>query len=126
MTFGNAISSCFDNYANFNGRAPRSEYWWFNLFLYIMSALTYGVCMLIGQAVGGLYGMLVSVCVGMGLYSIILFLPSLAVLVRRLHDTGRSGWWFFITFIPFVGSIWIFILTLLGSDEENKYGLPVY
>lgn len=53
-------------------------------------------------------------------------MPYLSVLVRRLHDTNHSGWWYFISLIPLIGTIWLIILLATDSDEENKYGLPVY
>ena len=58
-----------------------------------------------------------------GLYSLAAVLPSLAVLVRRLHDTNRSGWWLLISFVPFIGGIWLFILLILDSSlGSNRYG----
>jgi len=57
------------------------------------------------------------------LYSLAIFIPSLAVGVRRLHDTGRSGWWLLISLIPLIGTIWLFILLVLDSNPgDNKYG----
>jgi len=76
MTFVAAIQSGFRNYAKFKGRASRSEYWWWTLFSLIVQAATSGF----GDTIGGL--------VSLGI-----LLPSLAVQVRRLHDTNRSGWW---------------------------------
>ena len=76
MPFFAAVQSGFRNYANFKGRAPRSEYWWWTLFTLIVQAATSGF----GDTIGGL--------VSLGV-----LLPSIAVQVRRLHDTNRSGWW---------------------------------
>ena len=53
---------------------------------------------------------------------LIFFIPGLAVSVRRLHDTGRSGWWLLLAFIPYIGSIALLIIFCIGSDEDNKYG----
>lgn len=100
-SFGSAISSCFRKYATFKGRANRSEYWFWVLFNCIMSIIP-----------------LVSwIWVFVGL------LPSIAVAVRRLHDIGKSGWWYFISFIPFVGFIWLIVLCCQESEpNSNKYG----
>ena len=62
-----------------------------------------------------------------GLYLLFSFIPSLAVGVRRLHDTGRTGWWFLINLIPIIGGIWFLVLTLLEGDrDDNQYGPSPY
>lgn len=104
--------SVLSNYANFSGRARRSEYWYFVLFNFLVGILAYIVGAIFKQ------GPLLN-----GLYSLAVFLPSLAVLVRRLHDTGRSGWWWFIVFIPLLGALVLIIYTAeAGSIGPNKYG----
>lgn len=126
MTFTESIKSCFDNYATFSGRAPRSEYWFFVLFNMLV---VWGVILVfsaLGYAVGGAEGAGIAYGIGYVICILGLFLPSLAVLVRRLHDTGRSGWWYFIAFVPVIGGIWLLVLMCTGSDDENQYGLPVY
>jgi len=105
-------------YAVFNGRARRSEYWWFVLFNIIISlalGAIDGVTGTFSQAAGlGLLG---------GLYTLAVLLPSLAVTVRRLHDTGRSGWWFLIMFVPLIGAIVLLVFMLLDSKPgQNQYG----
>lgn len=103
MGFGAAIASGFNNYANFNGRAARSEYWWWFLFV-----------VLLGIGVGIVGGVL-DVAMGSklpdlalrGVLQLALLLPNLAVAVRRLHDLNRSGWWIGAIFI-----IWLFVLAL--------------
>lgn len=126
MTFKDSIVTCISKYATFKGRAPLSEYWWFILF----EVLAVDVVMLIfggiGYAVGDVYGAYIAAVLGGSLCSLLLFLPALAVTIRRLHDSGKSGWWYFIVLVPFVGSIWLLVLLLLRSDDENAYGLPVY
>ena len=119
MTFTQAISSVFKNYANFNGRARRSEYWFFELFMLIISAVVYLVDYLItgGAAVYNFVDIIY------GLFSLAILVPSLAVAWRRLHDIGKSGvYWLFI-FIPLVG--WIFLLAWFVKDSdlgENRFG----
>ena len=98
MDFGEAIKVCFNKFADFNGRARRSEFWWFQLFAYLVSSVTCGI--------GGL----------------VLLIPLLAVTSRRLHDTGHSGWWQLIQLVPF-GVILIIIWGVQDSDPgPNEYG----
>lgn len=126
MTFTDSISTCINNYATFKGRAPRSEFWWFWLFyilVQIIAGLVFGI---IGYSIGGEQGCSISLSICSVLCVVLLIVPYLSVLVRRLHDTGHSGWWFFISIIPLIGSIWLLVLLVSDSGEENQYGLPVY
>ena len=105
-------------YATFSGRAQRAEYWWF----YLISTLIIIGLSLIDQATGTL-----DEETGMGLlttlYSLAILIPSIAVGVRRLHDTGRSGWWLLIGLIPVLGSIVLIVFFVLDSEPgENAYG----
>ena len=107
------------NYATFTGRARRSEYWYFALFNLIFGIVAMILDNVLGIPMEGMgnYGPLYS------LYSIVVLIPGLAVLVRRLHDVGKSGWMFFIALIPIIGAIWL--LVLLATDSEagsNKWG----
>ena len=100
-----------DNYANFNGRASRQEYWMFILFNFIFTIV-----------VGFIDGFLSLGFLSL-LYVLAILIPGLAVLVRRLHDVNKSGWWFFIIFIPIIGAIWMLILLCTdGNPGENSYG----
>lgn len=118
MGLMDAVKKCFQNYANFNGRARRAEYWNFCLFNLLIS-LGLGA---LGQLAGdGFFGSLIS---GVSyLYSLAVFIPGLAVAWRRLHDIGKSGaYWFFI-FIPLVGAILLIIwLATAGDVGDNAYG----
>ena len=96
MTFGQSIKTCFSKYATFSGRATRSEFWWFWLFQ-VLLAWTFIV-------------------------PIICLIPAIAVFVRRMHDTGRSGWNFPWGCIPCIGQIIIIIFLLSGSKGDNKWG----
>ncbi|MDR1525282.1 MAG: DUF805 domain-containing protein [Tannerella sp.] len=105
-------------YADFEGRARRAEYWMFVLFNFIISFVVSIIVVAItliarnGSAVFLSY-----------LYVFATMIPSLAVMVRRLHDTGRSAWYLLISFIPVVGSIWLFIILLTeGKPGKNRYG----
>jgi len=106
------------NYVNFNGRARRKEYWMFVLFSFIIA----GAIMLLENLLG-----IADEYSGLGvisyLYSFAIILPSFAVIARRLHDIGKSGWWFFIILVPFVGSIWFLVLLATDSQPgDNIYG----
>ncbi len=105
-------------YAVFSGRARRKEYWMFTLFNIIFAIIAMVIDNVIGTAIKGIgYGLIYI------LYILAVLLPALAVSVRRLHDTGRSGWFLLIMLIPFVGPIWLLVLMCLdGTPGENKYG----
>jgi len=115
------------NYASFSGRARRSEYWYFVLFNAIFSLLAALLDHLLGTSfiintINGPIDFYYGYCYL--IYALVIFLPSFAVLVRRLHDVGKSGWFFFITLIPIVGGIWLLVLLFTDSHEgANKYGL---
>lgn len=105
-------------YAVFDGRARRQEYWMFILFNLLISFLLGFIDNLIGT-----YSIENNIGLLGGIYALAVMVPGLAVLVRRLHDTGRSGWWFFIILIPVIGAITLFIFTLLDSNpDDNEYG----
>jgi uncharacterized membrane protein YhaH (DUF805 family) len=105
------------NYAVFSGRARRKEFWMFVLFNFI-----FYVVLTIIDVITGMYSD-AGLGVLSGVYSLAIFIPALAVEVRRLHDTNRSGWWLFIALVPFVGAI--ILLVFLATDSqpgENQYG----
>ena len=114
MTPMQAIQSVFGNYANFNGRASRSEYWWFSVFVAIIQAALFVVFLSLPEV-----GMAL-----LGIWSLAIILPALAVTVRRLHDTDRSGWWFLIQVIPFGGLVLLVFMVLSGTSGTNRYGPP--
>ena len=105
-------------YAVFSGRARRKEYWMFILFNVIFSFVAATLDYVLGTGFGEFgYGIIYL------LYGLAIFIPGLAVSVRRLHDTGRSGWWLLINIIPIIGWIWLLILMVTDSTPgENKYG----
>ena len=108
---------CLKQYADFNGRAKRTEYWMFILFNMLFSMVVVTLDNVLGLTVGELpYGFFYFI------YTFAVFIPSLAVTVRRLHDIGKSGWMILIGLIPLVGGIWLLVLMLTDSDpEENEY-----
>jgi uncharacterized membrane protein YhaH (DUF805 family) len=111
MGFTQAISSGFQNYVNFSGRAIRSEYWFWTLF----TVLLWIVASIIDVALG--LGILAP------LGALATLLPSIAVAVRRLHDTDRSGWWFLLIFIPLIGPIVLIVwFCMRGTVGSNRFG----
>lgn len=123
MQFGEAIKSFWSNYVNFKGRARRSEYWFIALFLFLTNLAATTID-------GAVFATDVDAFLATGgwgpigvLWSLAVFLPSLAVIVRRLHDTGRSAWWLLIALVPIAGVIVLFVFTVFDSTPgENKYG----
>lgn len=107
-----------ERYAQFTGRARRSEYWYYYLFY---------VLILIGLAIVDAISGTFNAAVGMGLLSgvfgLAMLIPSLAVSVRRLHDTGRSGWWLLLGLLPLIGAIVLLVFMLLDSKPgDNQFG----
>lgn len=99
------------NYVGFQGRARRKEYWMYTLFSVIVS-----IILSVIETIIGLPSVLT------GIYSLAVLLPTLAVGVRRLHDTGRSGWWLLLSFIPLIGAIVLLVFFCEDSKENNRYG----
>ena len=112
-----AIRSVLSQYVGFSGRASRSEYWiWWGCVVVVAVAIG-SIALLLGTT-----GSLVA-----GLVGLALFLPNLAVTVRRLHDGGRSGWWLLLVLIPVIGALIIIVFLLLDSEAEpNRWGPPPY
>ena len=105
-------------YACFSGRARRQEYWLFVLFNFIAST----ILKFIAGALISMTGLAVLAIIPL-LYSLAVLIPGFAVLFRRLHDTGRSGWWWLIGFIPLIGAIVLIIFCCLDSQPgDNQYG----
>ena len=104
-------------YAVFSGRARRKEYWFFVLFGMIFAIIAMILDNVLGIAIEGLgYGPIYL------LLQLAMFLPGLGVLFRRLHDAGKSGWFFLIGLIPIIGTIWLLVVLCRDSMEgENQY-----
>ena len=110
------------NYANFNGRARRKEFWFFCLINFLIQVVLYipiiifmlnEDLMIIGWI---FYGILM-------IYALAMMIPSISVSVRRLHDQDKSGWWYFIQLVPLIGGIWFLVLMFLDSTPgDNEYG----
>ncbi len=105
-------------YAVFSGRARRKEYWYFFLFNLLIT-----IAFLAIDMVAGLYNSEIGLGILSGIYTLAVLIPSLAVTVRRLHDTNRSGWWILIGLIPLVGAIVLLVFMVQDSQvEQNQYG----
>ena len=121
MGFTDAVrNALMNNYVNFNGRASRSEYWWFFLFTMILQfiALPIDIVVLGYDMMDPGAIQIVGTIAGLAL-----FLPSLCVLVRRLHDLGKSGWWILIALIPLLGIIVLLVFMVTeGEQLPNQYG----
>jgi uncharacterized membrane protein YhaH (DUF805 family) len=105
MNLGQSIKVCLSKYADFSGRASRSEYWWFMLFGVLISCA--------GASINDtVYGL---VCLA-------LLLPHLAVAVRRLHDINHSAWWILLLFIPIANIVIIIWFCMRGTVGSNEYG----
>lgn len=118
LSFGQAVSSALNKYATFSGRSRRSEYWWFVVFNLIISVVAIILDNVLGTNAGSLpYGLFYVVA------TLGLFIPHLAVLVRRLHDINKSGWNFFWSLIPIVGTILLLVWFCTDSNRgANQYG----
>jgi len=103
VTFQDSIKTCFNKYVDFSGRASRSEYWWFVLFIFL------------GSIVLSLVSHWLQYLFALGT-----LLPSLAAASRRLHDTGRSGWWQLICLVPLIG--WIILIVFLAQEGSTRDG----
>lgn len=110
--FGQAVTDGLRNLVTWRGRASRSAYWWFTLFSVIVFAIASAIVR--GSPVAGI---IVWVLAGIPVW-----LASLAAQIRRLHDTSRSGWWWWIGIVPFVGGIVLLVFMLLpGTPGPNRY-----
>lgn len=119
MTFQDAVKSAFKNYAKFDGRATRSEYWWFALFHVLVMLAFVLIGVIFSDNFLGTLAMFLLVVATLGMV-----IPSLALLFRRLHDTDRSAWWILIELIPFGGIVLLVFLCLESTRGPNKYGPP--
>ena len=100
-----------DNYANFNGRASRQEYWMFFLFNMIFAIVMMGIDIILGLGFLNI------------IYSLVVMIPGIAVGIRRLHDIGKSGWMVLIVLIPCIGAFWLLYLMVQDSSPlDNEYG----
>ena len=113
MEFISSVKDAFIKYRTFNGKADRPQFWWFQLFCIIVQIVGMLIDALLGYA---------ELFVWIGY--IIVLLPSLAVGARRLHDSGRSGWWQLL-YLTIIGVIVLIVWWVADGGKKNKYGLPI-
>ena len=124
MNMQTAVKTVLGKYATFSGRATRSEYWWWSLALFIFFVV---LAVIDGALIAPMLGF-ESFESSAGqplslLASLAIIIPCIAVTIRRLHDTDRSGWWLFVGLIPIVGSlILLFFYIQKGTEGENQFG----
>lgn len=123
MTLKEAVKICVGKkYADFFTRASRKEFWSFALFYWFLCLAMFMISILVDVVFEHsfqMFRLMVGVSV---IIALLLMVPTYAVCVRRLHDTGRSGWWILLYFIPYIGAIALLIMLCRKSDEDNKYG----
>ena len=105
VSFIDAIKLAFTHYADFKGRSRRSEYWWFTLFNIIVSGVISAILPDLAW-----------------IWSLVVLVPGLAIAVRRLHDAGKSGWFYLWMLLPLAGPIIILIQLLKDSSDANQWG----
>lgn len=108
--FVTAVKSAFKNYAKFEGRASRSEFWWFYLFFVIVVFVLSFLTPLLGRAIGGLLSIILII------FYIGTIVPYLALLARRMHDSDKSGWFMLIPFYN------LYLAIIKGTDGPNRFG----
>ncbi|MDD7578781.1 MAG: DUF805 domain-containing protein [Elusimicrobia bacterium] len=114
----NAVKTYFidvlkNHYVDFKGRATRQQYWMFVLFYFILSIVIGIIGAICSDTVNGILSTLLTLG---------LFLPSLGIGVRRLHDTDRSGWWYLLILLPFIGGLVLLVFFCLpGTEGENRF-----
>lgn len=114
MNLTDACKSVLGQFAGFSGRARRSEFWWWYLLSATLPIIVYVLAAVLNSSIVAVLAVILS---------IVIILPTLAVSVRRLHDTGRSGWWYLIIFVPLVGGILLLVWWALdGEPGVNQYG----
>lgn len=132
MGFKEAVESVLKrNYANFQGRASRSEYWYYTLFVVIVALVLTGLLMAtMNFQTGEISGIGYVVIAILAVFYLAILIPSIAVAVRRFHDRDMSGWWYLgfiaLSMIPFVGFVagiaQLVIFCLKGTDGDNRFG----
>lgn len=100
----------YKKYADFSGRASRQQYWMFILIYMIIYLVLIGIDSVLG------------IIILSSIFSLGSFIPSLSIAARRLHDTGRSGWWQLIIFLPLIGVIVLLVFFVQDSHDQNEYG----
>jgi uncharacterized membrane protein YhaH (DUF805 family)/cold shock CspA family protein len=123
------VRTLTSNYANFRGRARRKEYWGYVLFMTILMVIALGIGIALDSNAGNLDGTEIPAVTlaAVGLLILATLLPGIALTVRRQHDIGLSGWFYLLILVPYVGSLIVFVFTLIPSQKhDNKWGPVPY
>lgn len=126
MTFQDSVKTCFSKYVTFSGRAARSEYWWFMLFVFagnivlsIVDSTLFGTTVVTDTG----FSASTDTPVLSGLFGLATILPGISVAVRRLHDIDKSGWWYWIILVPLIGFILLIVWFATGGTRgPNRFG----
>lgn len=119
MGMFNAVRSAYSNYFTLQGRATRSEFWYFWLYQCLAYLITASVCVAISVALQDDNGFAFII---IGIFGMFHVIPNFTILVRRLHDSSKSGWWVLLFLLSGPGTLVLLIFTLLPSEGDNKYG----
>ena len=136
MSFMDSIKTCFGKYVTFQGRASRSEFWWFAVFIWIGVLLLQGFMYMSFDTEGMMaaaqdgsfdtgmsFALPIVPLILIIVFILVTFLPNLSVMVRRLHDTNHSGWWYWIALIPLIGLlVLLYFFVSKGTDGDNDFG----
>ena len=132
MSFGESVKTCLNKYATFDGRATRSEFWWFYLFAILVSLVAFlpgyilmivgGVNTAQGETPGFIFWLGVVFLIIGGLVQLALIIPELAVGCRRLHDRGQSGWLQLLLLVPCGNLVLLIFWVMEGTPTDNAYG----
>jgi len=121
MGFADAVKAFFSNYVKFDGRSRRSEYWWPQLFIFLVSLVIGVLTGILGETIGGLFAIIALV------FQLAVLIPTISVSVRRLHDHDKSGWWLLIALVPIVGALYLlFLFVTRGTSGPNRFGADPY
>lgn len=122
MSFTQVVKRCYRLLPIYEGRASRREFWWFALFSVLVNIVLLLICALIGYVCHSLAATLIVAFLG----NLALMLPALSAGTRRLHDVGKSGWWWFIGYVPIAGPFVLLYYLAKKSDDDNEYGAVDY
>jgi len=120
MTFTESIKTCYNKYGVFNGRASRSEYWWFYLYGLIVAFVLWVIVVLLTLQLGSDSPLPMLLYYAVSIFAVTI--PGITVFVRRMHDIGKSGWWYWLALVPIVGIIVLIVFLVRESDGPNEYG----
>ena len=122
VSFGESIKTCLTKkYFTVSGRATRAEYWWFQFFYYLVVWGLFLAIVLLTDG-GTKFVSVESIAWPVIIYYVLMSIPLFCVRIRRLHDAGFSGWVILLSLIPYVGVLILFIMSLIKSDDDNKWG----